>query len=544
MNNSEYNSLGNKVALIMANNSYSEIIWIGLFCISLLCFFWILISYWKNQSNIKEYILYASILTIITIGRLPHFSRGFIDGDEAIWITNALTLIHDTKFYFSEIINSVRFFSVVPLVFLYPIGINHTTCQLVVIIIFFLIIVLTIKILSINFEKKNVFLSITPFLLAISLLNTYGFIPYNSEHFSILVILLIVYVVLKINNKDINENIVSMTIVGILSFIAINCKFQSLLIVILINFYLLINLKNKLNIFFVIIGFLIAYLPFILISLSTNNIEIIAYFWIDNFYYALFGLNDDNKDKFLDELLTIFLIPDTKYYYLFSFLSLLYISTEILKSKLDFKQFLLYVILLTVSLYTVIAPQFLFLHYIFYFIFSYFLFFCYSVNIFLNCNNSSSLKLLYLFLCSILPSIHILYSGNISFRLSSEKLAYYNSQNFLLSLREKYLKDVSFPKFSILGWNNKYYTDGNFILGSSEMYTILFELDFPSSKYRYERFIINLENRLPEIFCIQAGKSLNDHHELSLILNKHYTLIAKESGDDFYILNCFIDNKV
>jgi len=147
-------------------------------------------------------------------------------------------------------------------------------------------------------------------------------------------------------------------------------------------------------------------------------------------------------------------------------------------------------------------------------------------------------------LCSILPSIHILYSGNISFRLSSEKLAYYNSQNFLLSLREKYLKDVSFPKFSILGWNNKYYTDGNFILGSSEMYTILFELDFPSSKYRYERFIINLENRLPEIFCIQAGKSLNDHHELSLILNKHYTLIAKESGDDFYILNCFIDNKV
>ena len=83
--------------------------------------------------------------------------------------------------------------------------------------------------------------------------------------------------------------------------------------------------------------------------------------------------------------------------------------------------------------------------------------------------------------------------GNISFKLSSEKLTYYNSQNFLLTLKEKYLKGVSTPKFSILGWNNKYYTDGNFILGSSKMYTTIFELDFPSKKYRYDRYLLNLK---------------------------------------------------
>ena len=115
--------------------------------------------------------------TIITIGRLPHFSRGFIDGDEAIWITNAITLIQDPKFYFYEIINTVRFFSVVPLLLLYPIGINHTTCQFIVIIIFFLTILLLCKILALRFEKKNIFISLAPFVLLLSLLNTYGFIP-------------------------------------------------------------------------------------------------------------------------------------------------------------------------------------------------------------------------------------------------------------------------------------------------------------------------------------------------------------------------------
>ena len=72
------------------------------------------------------------------------------------------------------------------------------------------------------------------------------------------------------------------------------------------------------------------------------------------------------------------------------------------------------------------------------------------------------------------------------------------------------------------------------------MYTTLFELDFPSRKNRYERFIFNLEKRLPEIFCIQAGKVLSDYPDLSLILDKYYTWVAIEGDDHFYILNdCF-----
>lgn len=539
MNNAEYNSLGKSVAFLMANNSYSEIIWIILFSLSALFFFWILRSYSKNQNNTKEYIVYGSILLILTLGRLPHFSRGFIDGDESIWITNALTLIHDPRFYFSEIINSVRFFSVVPLLLLYPIGINHTTCQFIVILIFFLIILVICKILNLKFEKKKVFLSITPLVFSISLLNTFGFIPYNSEHFSILIILFLFYYI----EKTIKANELSnrkLIIVGILSFIAINCKFQSLLLVIALNCYLFLNIKNKIHILFVPLGFLISQLPLVILAVYTETIQSIYYFWIDNFFYALFGLNDNYNESIFNQFFVIFTIPDTKYFYILSapfFVISLFIS---LRNFTYIKELYFFLILLILTLYTVISPQFLFLHYIFYFIFIYFLSYAFLINIHLKNKNTNVFKFNFFLFSCLLPTVHILYSGNISFKIADEKLTYYESKNILLSLREQYLKKVSFPKFSILGWNNKYYTDGNFILGSSEMYTTLFENNFPSQQYRYHQYISNLEKRLPEIFCIQAGKEIIEYPKLLHILNINYSWVAKKDGNNFYILNKYI----
>jgi hypothetical protein len=166
--------------------------------------------------------------------------------------------------------------------------------------------------------------------------------------------------------------------------------------------------------------------------------------------------------------------------------------------------------------------------------------YAFLINIHLENKEIKFFKISFLFFSCILPTIHILYSGNISFKIVDEKLSYYESKNILLSLREQYLKKVSSPNFSILGWNNKYYTDGNFILGSSEMYTTIFENNFPSKNYRYNKYISNLEKRLPEIFCIQVGKKLNEYPKLLHILNINYTWVANEDGNNFYILNKYI----
>ena len=213
--------------------------------------------------------------------------------------------------------------------------------------------------------RKNIFISLAPFVLLLSLLNTYGFTPYNSEHFSILIIFLIIYIVEKLIIRRVKTIKFSLFIIGILTFIAINCKIQSALILTLINLYLLFKIKNKLNIFYIVVGFFLSYLPFIIFAFYSNNLHSVSAFWLDNIYYAIFGLNDEYKDNFLNEVITIFSVPDTKYFYLFSFLFFIIATTIIFRIKLYRNEYLAYSILTLISLYTVIAPQFLFLHYFF-----------------------------------------------------------------------------------------------------------------------------------------------------------------------------------
>ena len=538
MINYEKDKLGYIFAKYMASSpSIFEKIWIFILLFIMLINIVSIYKYYKHENKKFELLFISSFFILLIIGRLPHISRGFIDGDESIWLTHALTLVKDPYFYISEVINiNTRFFCILPLTIIYPFGLNHSNCQFLAVIIFFINIIIMIRILNLYFDKKNIFISIIPIIYSISLLNTYGFIPYNSEHSSILILLLILYKVLNVvkNNKFKNIDLIY---IGFLTFICIICKFQSLLIVTILNFYLLINFKKPKIILLLLLGFIIAYSPFILLAFIYDKLDFIFLYWADNLHYAFKGLGDGYKSTYINDILNIINIPDTKYFYATSFIVLLIIIFSKFIQFIYDKTFLFLSLLLLLSIYTVIKPQFLFLHYIFYILFFFFLFYSYCLNFIIKNKISYSTIAFIIIFTTLLPSFHILKSGNISFQLAKRNVDYFTNRNFIQSLVNSYLKEIENPTFAILGWNDGYYTEGNFLLGTALTFTTLFENEFPSKDKQYRLYIKQLNSRLPDLFCVQVGKNLNDYPELRDIIQNKYVFIERNKGDTFYLKN-------
>ena len=470
--------------------------------------------YNDKESKVKGFKNYLFILIFVNIIiiRLPGVSIPQLHLDEAEWMITAITFIENPIVWVETHLTNTRPLTVLPLITIGAIGlpIDYGTTRLVGILMNCALVYFIYKTLQNYFEDRLSIILCIPVISMLSLFTLWDYIAYNSEIPCILAIAISIYVLTKNLLTD-KQVLVTGIIVGSIPHI----KEQAVPTAVILFVLFLIKIKNSKS-----------YLKFYLACIIFPNLiyfgtilynDDLKGFWLRlnmMLSYSQNGLTEDinNPDainKFTEVVKSIYSVIDTQaYFFMWTSVTIVLIFLNYRRRLLKTKDQITLIILLLIILYTIYKPVETYPHYILFLISPLFILMSYNLGIFLNNLKTSKYKYkiiyIYLLMCSIVPSMWLLRSGNIAFINSdvNENITKIKSRE--INEIMKYRREGD--SLAMWGWENFVYIDAMLLQGIRLTFPSMILLNYPQkNEYLslYEKDI--LENNVT-FFMDSTGK--------------------------------------
>lgn len=527
----------------------SQFLWNIYFILTTSIFLTIIYLILKKVKRINLiYIILIKLFYMILMWA-PHMQRNYLNPDEIQWFVQAREFNYDPILwikYFS-VTNISRIGTILPLSiidFVYPGDDSCVKLRMASLICYLSICIIAYKITHKIINNKNTSLIYSTVLCTMfANFQFFDFLAYNSEVICTILLLLICNKYIDFSSKSkINKNII---IISSLIFILPLCKEQcfpvSVLLSILIFFYIFYNIRTSLNLF--IYYNITLSTAFFLILYISGNFQYFYDIFINTIDYAKNGLTESRDFKykliFLFNCLTredfrsIFYPVTISIFYiiLFKYKNLL----KIIKNSY-FELSIIFLLLIIISL-IISLPGNPFPHYGVLFFTPFIL-----LGIFILCSKYKILKILFL------SSIVTISLAQPEKHEGVEEL-YLHNINIQPHSFVNYIRLNSEPndRLVVWGWNNNLYIESDCLLGSRFLYPVYATTRWTKSANFLSYYLDDLIKFKPKFLISWMGSDtfyfnnsryspiknfplVKDH------IDKNYKLVLNDGDKQLYVI--------
>jgi hypothetical protein len=564
---------------IKSLGGFSRLLWsfLTILFIVSLCFF-VYISFIKNLDKEKKsfgnslcnssYLFLFVISLGILILRIPTLGVSEINVDESEWIAGAATLMKDFRFWHSVNGTTSGPLNIVPLchINLFGFGLNYSIvrlCSLIFIVI--PTVILTFKSLKIISNENIAKLMIVPVFVFFAIGEHMDITAFNSEHFPMLFISLIIYFFIKGNFIVVDADRkfhINLLLCGIITGLLPYFKMQAAPIEIAFIIIFIANNHTRKKYAFAddlifISGILVPNLIVLIYILQFNLVnEFLNYFILNNLDYSSTGFVNSSPTWYLQNfeivntwyekpLIVPRIIFESKdlilFYGLLAGISVFSLSILMKKFKdisRKYKETILYLLLIFIFAYiSIIIPGNVFVHYIIFLIIPSCLLSGVLFGLAFETSQFDKLKfsryLKYsLCLFIIIPVLIFALDGNCYIKSILKNDSSENISNVSLILKKF---SHSNDKLAVWGYMNNFYVEAGLIQGTREPMTRLQITNTSKQEYYLNNYCKDIEENKPVLFVDAVGeksffyKDYVQRHEnypaVKKLVNENYNFI-------------------
>lgn len=557
-------------------------LWISLVSLGVLLFLALfkLVNFYSTSKNTSllnrisnSHFLFALLIFLtVLILRLPGVTRLETNPDEGLWVSAALTLIKDPRFWITVDGSTGGPLVSYPLTIFQLLGdkINYGSAKLLGILIWAACAVFMYYTYRRFFTDSIARLIVLPLVACVASFTHWDYVAYNSEHIPILLLSasLFLYSLIETWQNNPKKDLIffiAAFILGCLPYAKLQAVPMGLTIALFIILF-----KSRIQIIYAIAG---GIAPTALVLIYLFSFNAFDDFWqsyiVSNFDYASKGVTGNNLslvDKLKNFPEYALIVRDSKLYFIIQFVIFILTGLALLpiRKNIPGKQVKLIILaglLICSSILGIVQPGNIFHHYILFLVLPAAFLPATMIGTLITCYQSSAVRMDYAGKPTFIALVTLI-AISVFMPLSRDTIAFEQIKinNYTIKMKspvaEKILEYAKpGEQMAQWGWANRYYAETGLRLGTRDVASFFqmkanqqkdYYLTDRQQNYYLNRYITDLQKNKPVIFIEAVGpnqfafidsvsQSFNNFPMVRDVINEQYNLIEKIDGVKIYV---------